>query len=91
MISNNDAIFNCTVRGTPLPTVTWLKNGHILSTQKTSITAIANNTSNEITSTLRIISASYNNGTDYYGCYANNSVGSIESNLGYLTVNGKYI
>ena len=79
----DNVTFSCNASGNPVPTITWTRNGSVLTSSVLRISFRAE--SRELT--IRIVNRT-NRGE--YRCVANNSVGNVTSNPATLDVQCKY-
>ena len=70
------AQFNCSANAIPQPTIQWMRNGAILSSNAKYDITTTNSTSTDRSSTLTILSPTPLDAGDYY-CFVNNSVETV--------------
>ena len=83
VIEGNIVTFSCNASGNPVPTITWTRNGSVLTSSVLRISFGAE--SRELT--IRIVNRK---DRGEYRCVANNSVGNVTSNAATLDVQCKY-
>ena len=75
--------FSCNASGNPVPTITWTRNGSVLTSSVLRISFGAESREMTITIVKRTDRGEYR-------CVANNSVGNVTSNAATLDVKCKY-
>ena len=73
-----NASFTCAANAVPLPTIQWMRNGGLLSSNSNYSIATANSSLTDISSTLTVLSSTPLDAADYY-CVVTNSVGTVNT------------